>query len=850
MKKRILIVEDERIVAEDISQCLEARGYEVVGIAKNGALALELAEKAKPDLALMDMVIQGDMDGVDTALALKDRLGLSVVFLTAYSQPNVLERAKTCEPLGYLVKPFEESSLLSTVELALHKASIERQMADRREWFFTTLSAVNDGLIATDETGKIVMINPSAERLTQWTSFEAQEAKLEEVFEINDPRTGANLENPTTIVLRHPEHESVIGSADLSPRSGASLPIEYSSSAIKSAEGKLLGAVLVFRDVSSQKDRERQSLEYQSHLENLVEERTHALRRRMDLEALVSSICVDLTQLGPADLEQGIRSSLQRVVTMLKFADARIVESPDRALLTNQTPDEVQEEAQTALSRLFWGGDTWYERQVSDQGYLHIGKDSPLPGKFGTAVSTIKSCLGPSVLALPLGPTNEPWAFLAFVSGEAERCFVDDVRILQVLAEVINNVLQRRRSEEERLRLTESLNQAQKLEAIGKLSGGIAHDFNNMLVPIIGYSDVILQEGGGEKNRPEILEIRKAAESAAALTRQLLAFSRKQILSKRPLNVGQVVRTMRNMLQRLLGEDIDLLLRIEPSLWSVEADNSQLEQVIMNLAVNARDAMPKGGAITIAAENLHLKRSSLDRAEGNFVRLTFRDTGLGMAAEVRDRIFEPFFTTKGQDGTGLGLSVVLGIVEQHGGSIRVDTMPGKGSTFTIDLPSSGQPCEEARAPQEASTRLYAQNGFESVLLVEDEPSVLAFVRHALSSAGFQVVTANNARSAMHTFNEHKGAFDIIFTDAVLPDGNGMEVIDNILALKPDIKVLLSSGYTDARALLDRALAKNVAFLHKPYSLAQLYEKLREVMSQPSFATEQESTTQQLALISR
>jgi signal transduction histidine kinase/CheY-like chemotaxis protein len=436
------------------------------------------------------------------------------------------------------------------------------------------------------------------------------------------------------------------------------------------------------------------------------------------------------------------------------------------------------------------------------------------------------------LLALPLGYDKDgrTWGMISFVSEKPLEFSVHDVRIMVVLSEIIHNLLKRRQSEKQRLELVESLNQSQKLEAIGKLSGGIAHDFNNMLVPIIGYSDTILQyDGLSDDHRDELMEIRKAAESAASLTKQLLAFSRKQILQKDRINLNDTVAHLKNMLQRILGEDVVLKHELEENLWGVEADRGQLEQVVMNLCVNARHAMPEGGEIHLSTSNYTLEEDNPDRPSGNYVKVTVKDQGCGMSKELMDRIFDPFYTTKGQDGTGLGLSVVLGIIDQHGGWITVDSTVGEGSTFEVFLPSDKVVCATESKGTSVVGSLEDRKGVDRILLVEDEPSVLAFVQQALKKAGFVVTPAASYKAAIEAYNENDGEFDMIFTDAVLPDGTGMEVLEIVLEKDPSLKALLSSGYTDARALLDKAMDRKIPFLHKPYSLAQLYEKLREVI---------------------
>ncbi len=833
MSKRVLIVEDERIVAEDIAQCLEDRGYEIVGFANNGDRAITLAETHRPDLVLMDIVIQGEKDGVDTAHILKERFDISVVYLTAYSHEKVIERAKQTDPLGYVVKPFEEATLLSTVEIALHKQRLYKQLAAGREWFYATLRCVGDGVIATDNEGNIVFMNPVAETLTGWTMTDAEGRPVSEVYHSIDEQ-GERATNPALEALRTQESVHLADNTVLVSRDNSGRCVEDSGSLIRNADGVALGAILAFRDITEKKAKAKQLIKYQRHLEELVDERTVALRSRIDLESLISASCVTLTKCDPERLEDAISEALENLARFLKVKHYLVTQDDSEDILTRPLHDlgEDCEETLTILQDVYWNERDWINEQIANHGHVVLSDIDDLVEKSPNTAAALASLDIEALVALPLGHDAEgrTWGMITFMSDEPLAFSIHDVRILVVLTEIVHNLLKRRQSENERLALVESLNQSQKLEAIGKLSGGIAHDFNNMLVPIIGYSDVILQNQElPSDHRDEVIEIRKAAESAASLTKQLLAFSRKQILQKDRLNLNDSVVHLKNMLQRILGEDVILEQDLEKDLWGVEADRGQIDQVIMNLCVNARHAMPDGGVIRVTTTNLTLEEDGPDRPSGAFVKVTVEDQGCGMSKELMDKIFDPFYTTKGQDGTGLGLSVVLGIIDQHGGWINVESEVGKGSTFEIFLPADEKVCRPEKAANAVTGSLEDRRGIDRILLIEDEPSVLAFVRQALKKAGFQVTAAASAKAALQAYKDNDGEFDMIFTDAVLPDGTGMEVLEVILEHNPNLKALLSSGYTDARALLDKAMERRIPFLHKPYSLAELYEKLRDVI---------------------
>jgi PAS domain S-box-containing protein len=362
------------------------------------------------------------------------------------------------------------------------------------------------------------------------------------------------------------------------------------------------------------------------------------------------------------------------------------------------------------------------------------------------------------------------------------------------------------------------LRQAQKMEAVGRLAGGIAHDFNNLLTAISGYSEFLIHGLEDARLRRHASEIKKASDRAASLTGQLLAFSRRQVLQPRVLDLNAVVSDMDMMLRRLIGEDVELLTMLEPALSSVRADPTQLEQVIVNLAVNARDAMPGGGSMTIETGN----EVTLD---GSYVVLVLTDTGVGMTESERQQLFDPFFTTK-EGGTGLGLATVYGIVEQSGGVIEVNSEPGMGSSFRILFPAVEEEAEPLEhAPSDAAT----QTGTETVLLVEDETVVRHLVSEILSSNGYTVLEAGDGPSALELLRRHTGSVDLLVTDVVMPGMSGPEVAQAVTAMRPGTQVVYMSGYTDQAIGHHGMLEPGIAFLQKPFSANDLTRKVRAVL---------------------
>ncbi len=388
----------------------------------------------------------------------------------------------------------------------------------------------------------------------------------------------------------------------------------------------------------------------------------------------------------------------------------------------------------------------------------------------------------------------------------------------------------------ERKQLETQLRQAQKMEAIGQLAGGVAHDFNNVLTAIAGNAE-LLQEGipAGDPKRENIEEIRSAAGRAESLTRQLLAFSRQQVMQPRVLEPNRVMAGMEKMLRRLIGEDINLVCVFPADVGRVVADPSQIEQVILNLAVNARDAMPTGGKLTIETGNAEFDaayaRAHTPAVPGRFVMLAVSDSGAGMSPEVKARVFEPFFTTKAPGkGTGLGLATVYGIVKQSGGFIWVYSEPGEGTTFKIYLPRAGDDQRPAAVPP---AQQEVRGGDEVILLVEDEAPVRRVALHALQRYGYTVLEAALPSVALTICRDHPGRIDLVVTDVVMPGMSGPDLAQQLLAMRPGLKVLLSSGYPGEAIAHRGELLAGLAFLPKPFTPVSLARKVREVLDAPS-----------------
>ncbi|MCP4011210.1 MAG: response regulator [Proteobacteria bacterium] len=438
-----------------------------------------------------------------------------------------------------------------------------------------------------------------------------------------------------------------------------------------------------------------------------------------------------------------------------------------------------------------------------------------------------------SLLLTPLIIKGETVGGLSLAALEPHGLKDEQVRLAQSVADQVAGVLSRFRLDEERRQLEDQYHQAQKMEALGKLTGGVAHDFNNLLTVIIGVAELLCFDQ--EPDSPlvaRIKQIKVAAERAADLVRQLLAFSRQQILQPRIINVNDVVADFEKMLRRVIGEDIALETVLDQQLGQVKADPGQIEQVLMNLVVNARDAMPKGGSLTIETADVYLDEDYARRhvgvAPGPYARLAVSDTGTGMDAEMQTRIFEPFYTTKSKgQGTGLGLATVHGIVNQSGGHIWVYSELGHGTTFKVYLPRS-EVTEER--PTHRETAKDAACGSETILVVEDDQGVRELVQEILSDFGYQVLPADCGETARRICAEHEGPIHLMLTDVVMPGGQSGPQVAEVLALQyPQMKVLYMSGYTDSAIVHHGILDPDIAFIHKPFMPIDLAVKVRETL---------------------
>jgi two-component system, cell cycle sensor histidine kinase and response regulator CckA len=754
VKPRILVVEDERIVAAGLRKRLLQLGYEVPAMAHSGEDAVRTVREILPELVLMDIQLEGEMDGVQAAAEMR-RLGVPVVYLTAYSNSQILDRAKATEPYGYILKPFEERELHVVIETALYKHRMERQLKERERWLSAVLRSIGDGVVATDGAGRITLLNPTGERLTGWASEDADGKMLDAVFTLVQHGARQPVEAPLHRAIRERRSVPMANHTVLIGRDGSECPIDDCATPVVDEQGVVLGGVMVFRDVSE--------------------------RFRAEQELRLRDRAIQ-------GLSQGI------VIADASHPDMPIIyASPGFLKSTGYESHEV------------------------------LGRN----GRFLQGPETDQETVGRMRQAIL---AEQPVSVEILNYKKGDKPFWNDVSIYPVRDDDgrLTHFICVQADVTERRRLEMQFRQAQKMEAVGRLAGGVAHDFNNLLTVINGFSQLLLEILPGNHNTVEMLqEILKAGERAAGLTQQLLTYSRRQMVQPKVLDLNVAVENGKKWLERVIGEDVELTSVPAADLRRVKADPGQVDQVLMNLCVNARDAMPTGGKISIKTENVELdacwSAGLFDVRPGRYVLLAVTDTGCGMDAETQAHIFEPFFTTKELGkGTGLGLATVYGIVKQAGGYVKVHSQQGRGASFEVYLPAVNDAPEEG-APSNADS----PRGAETVMVVEDEEAVRALTRLLLENKGYKVLVAASGSEALELARQER--IDLLVTDVVMPKMSGRQVAEALRLLNPELKVLFISGYTDDAVVRHGVSEAETSFLQKPFTLYDIAQKIRQVL---------------------
>ncbi len=749
---KILVVEDEGIVAKDIGRSLQKLGYTVSAVVSSGQEAVKKAEEHKPDLVLMDIVLEGKMDGIEAANQIRLCFNIPVVYLTAYADERTVERAKVTEPSGYIVKPFEDRELRMTIEMALYKHKMENRLKEREEWLSTTLGSIGDAVIATDTHGGVRFMNPVAEFLTAWKEGDAAGRPLIEIFNIINEETRNPVENPVTKVLREGVIVGLANHTLLIARDGLEIPVDDSGAPIRDAKGDIIGVVLVFRDIRERRKAERDLQESERRYRGLYETAPVGLYR-----SRISDGKIIMANQRAANILG--YSSIEELTKEFVFGERY---SPDRRVELLRKLEES-------------GTVSDFEIQVAR--------------KDGEKIDLMK--------------TARAYPEYGYIEG--------------ALIDVTD-----------KKHLETQLLQARKMEAIGTLAGGIAHDFNNLLMVVAGYASLMLNDlDASHPHYSKLKQIEEQVRSGSELTAQLLGFARRGKYNVKPLDVNEIMRSSASMFGRTKRE-ITLREKYASDLCTVEADQGQIEQVLLNLYVNAWQAMPTGGDIYLETNNAILDESYIKPYKvqpGRYARISITDTGVGMDETIRSRVFEPFFTTKEMGrGSGLGLASAYGIIKNHGGIINVYSEKGHGTTFTIYLPAS-----EKEVVREKEMSVKIVRGTETILFVDDEEMIRNVGQELLEKFGYKVLIARDGEAAVNIYKANKDGIDLVILDMIMPGIGGGETYDRLREINPGIKVLLSSGYSingEAANILERGCS---GFIQKPFSMADLSNKVREVL---------------------
>jgi len=881
---RILIVEDEGIIARDIQQQLIDLGYEPVDLAIDGEEAIESARAHRPQLVLMDIHLAGAMDGVEAATRIRRELDIPCVFLTAYATNEVVERAKQADPSGYIIKPFDAQILRTTIEIAINKERLNRELRASEARFRAVVMSAHDAVVTADASGSIVGWSPAARGLFGYDESEMLGQPVTRLM----GRDEQALHSPALLAAtgqpNHGPHAlGRVRELTAVTSDGRRVPVEISLARWQEGDASYVSAFI--RDISERKAAERELL------------RSRALLAEAERIGQIGSWDQDLRTGEGSWSDESYTIMCVPPGTPVTYAlflscvlpeDQALVRARFEEAVRQATPVEVDFRVPMPSGKLrrvrgrcqTFCDDTgvpvraagtlqditsqWESQELlrlqgaalnsSANGVVITDREGVIqwvnPAFCRVTGYSLEEAVGrtPGVL-LKSGTHDEAfyrnmwdtirdgrvWAGELTNRRKDGTLHTEEQTITPVLdaAGAITHFVGVKRDLTEQRRLEQQFLQAQKMEVIGRLAGGVAHDFNNLLTIINGTCELALMELPiGHPLRAEFEEIQGAGDRAARLTRQLLAFSRRQMLSPAVVDVAAQALHSAKMLRRLIGEDIALSIKAGPAgPQTVFVDPSQLEQVMLNLAVNARDAMPDGGTLSIETDVMELDRHFADTHEGvtpgPYVVLSVRDTGIGMTPEVVERIFEPFFTTKGAGkGTGLGLATVYGVVRQSGGTIDVTSEPGHGSCFRIFMPHVHAATEvvDTRSSERAP-------GTETIMLVEDESSLRDMTARMLESSGYRVITARSAEDALELLNDYPDVA-LVITDVVMPGMNGADLAARLGALRPGVQVLFVSGYTDDK--LGPVLSMGGAhFLAKPYSVTMLTRKVRQILDQPS-----------------
>ena len=781
----ILIVDDDPKLRKTLSDILKAKGYTPITVA-TGKEALDRVKEEGFAIALVDLKLE-DMSGLDVMKEIKESSpSTEYIVITGHASQESAIKAVSLGAYFYVQKPYDIEQLLVTIRRAIEKRDMDVALRESEEKYREVVETSVDGVISIDSQMKVGVWNTGAERIFGYTQEEMIEQSLMKIV----PERYKKEKEKGFVEFRKSGLGPVIGKTlELQGvrKDGTEIPVELSVSSRKKNETHIATAIV--RDITERKK-----------TEDVIRESESQHKR---LYSMVRLMCDNLPDfIWTKDLES--RFIFANKACCEKLLNAKSIDEAIGKTDMYFAAREKESHPENSEYHTFGSTHTDFDLVVLET------KKPQRSDEFG----------------------NVKGKFLHLDVYRAP--FWDEKGTLIGTVGCAKDITKEKEKEKEKLQLESQLRQAQKMESVGRLAGGVAHDYNNALSVIIGFTELTIDDvDPNGPLRANLDEVLMAAKRAADITRQLLAFARKQTIAPRVLDLNENVESMLKMLQRLIGEDIDLAWLPGTSLWPVKMDPSQLDQILANLCVNARDAIEGVGKVTIETGTVVFDAAycadHIGFVPGEFVKLEVSDNGCGMDKEVLDNIFEPFFTTKGLDkGTGLGLSITYGIVKQNNGFINVYSEPGKGTTIKIYLSRyEGKPVEIQRG----STVEISPSRGETVLLVEDDLSVLKLAHKILEELGYTVLIAGTPGEAMGLAEEHAGEIHLLVTDMIMPEMNGRELAERLQSLYPGLKCMFMSGYTANAIAHHVVLDEGVCFIQKPFSKRDLATTVRKALDE-------------------
>ncbi len=745
-KAKILIVEDDPFSVQLLRHNLKNYPAEILPVSATAEDALKIALEYEPDVALVDIYLAGDQTGIEASKAIQDNFDIPIIYLTGYSSEEVFQSAKATDPFGYLLKPFTPKELTVTLDMALYKHSITKELRSSRATLSTTLEALSEAVITTDPEWKAVYANSVAQK---WLGLKIGES-VDEKLKLSVPQTQTEIPfDPSLFADAHgPVCSLKTATGESFVRVGVfNLPKPSS------------GYVVVLWDITA---------EYAEHKE---------------AEGVFDAL---------ESLEEGL-------LLLHPQSEKILFASRGFERMTGWTVGEVKGET---LQFLFGS--------KGDPVFWESAKSALSKGSYFKAERPILNRDGKSLL----------------VQWQISRMAPSHVHNEGQLIVFLRDVTFQRQTEEE-------LRQSQKIEAVGRLAGGVAHDFNNLLSVINSYSDLLtLKLPEGDPLVKYVANIRAAGQRAGELVAKLLTFSRRDAAKPSLLDAQALTDELHKMLRRVIRENIEIAITYGENLPALWADQLQIEQILMNLCVNARDAIAETGRISVKWDAVRLDELNAHKrkvAAGDYLLLSVSDTGSGIDPAILEHIFDPYFTTKSSSkGTGLGLSIVYSIVQQLKGCIEVESEIGKGTTFRMFFPASDRAAKTKTVAPIVST---PEQGNESVLIVEDEESFSDCLQSLLTLHGYKVLVAKDAASAEELFSQALFPVKLLLSDLVLPDRPGHELAATLKKKNPELKIIFITGYDNALQILqDFPYASLV--LQKPFSVVSILNKIRDVLDTP------------------